>query len=103
MLIDKVVFTRLRPGKVADIVAELKAGRTAAELANPAGLPRDEVEYVETLVETNVRTRGPVFFRRPADYRSLVRDCLVLSPSRSSSRSRSRGYVAGEARGSSPG
>ena len=38
------------------------------------------MEYVETLVETNVRTRGPVFFRRPADYRSLVRDCLVLQP-----------------------
>lgn len=80
MLIDKVVFTRLRPGKVADIIAELRAGRTAAELANPAGLPTDEIEYVETLVETNVRTRGPVFFRRPADYRSLVRDCLVLQP-----------------------
>ena len=80
MLIDKVVFTRLRPGKVADIIAQLKAGRTAAEIANPAGLPTTSVEYVETLVESNVRTRGPVFFRRPADYRSLVRDCLVLQP-----------------------
>ncbi len=26
MLIDKVVFTRLRPGKVADIIAELRGG-----------------------------------------------------------------------------
>ncbi len=80
MLIDKSVFTRLRPGKVADIVAELRAGRTPAQIANPAGLPTDELPYVETLVESNVRSKGPVFFRRPADYRALVRDCLVLQP-----------------------
>lgn len=80
MLVDKVVFTRLRPGKVADIIAELKAGKSAAEIANPAGLPTDELAYVETLVESNVRSKGPVFFRRPPDYRALVRDCLVGQP-----------------------
>ncbi|HYN28604.1 MAG TPA: NAD(P)H-dependent oxidoreductase subunit E [Dermatophilaceae bacterium] len=80
MLVDEVVFTRLRPGKVADIVGQLRAGLTAEEVANPVGLPRDEVAYVDNLVETNVRTKGPVFFRYPADYRMLLRDCLVLTP-----------------------
>ena len=41
MLVDDVVFTRLTPATVATIIGELKAGRTAAELANPAGLPTD--------------------------------------------------------------
>lgn len=80
MLVDSVVFTRLRPGKVADIIAQLRAGATPEEVANPAGLPHDDVAYVDHLVETNVRTKGPVFFRYPTDYRSLIRDCLVLTP-----------------------
>jgi [NiFe] hydrogenase diaphorase moiety large subunit len=80
MLLDDVVVPRLRPGKVADVVAQLRAGASAEEVANPAGLPRDEVAYVDQLVETNVRTKGPVFFRYPSDYRSLLRDCLVLTP-----------------------
>ena len=81
MLVDKIPFTRLRPGKVADIIGQLKSGRTAAEIANPAGLPSDELSYVQTLVESNVRTRGPVFFRRRTpDYPTIVRDCLVGQP-----------------------
>jgi [NiFe] hydrogenase diaphorase moiety large subunit len=86
LLLDKVVFPRLRPGKVADIVAELRAGSTPEELANPAGLPHDEVDYVDNLVEANVRTHGPVFFRRATDARSLLRDCLVLTPEQISER-----------------
>ncbi len=86
ILVDKVVFPRLRPGKVADIVADLRAGASPEEIANPAGLARDEVAYVDNLVETNVRTQGPVFFRYPSDYRSLLRDCLVLTPEQISER-----------------
>lgn len=81
MLVDKVVFGRLRPGKVADIIGQLRVpGTTAEDVANPAGLAQDEVAYVDAMVETNVRTKGPVFFRYPSDYRALVRDCLVLTP-----------------------
>src|SRR6187455_1441135 len=35
MLIDSVVFTRLTPESIANIVAQLKTGRTAADIANP--------------------------------------------------------------------
>ena len=67
MLIDGVVFTRLTPDTVADVIAQLKAGRTAAQIANPAGLPEDDLAYVDHLVKSNVLTRGPVFFRGQAD------------------------------------
>jgi [NiFe] hydrogenase diaphorase moiety large subunit len=80
MLVDKVAFTRLRPGRVADLIGELRAGASAEELANPAGLDRGELGYVEALVESNVRTAGPVFFVRGPDYRSMVRECFMQAP-----------------------
>ena len=80
MLIDKVVFTRLRPGKIADIIAQLKQGRSPAEIANPAGLPSDDIAYVDALVESNVRTKGPVFFRGRTDFKAVLDHCLTLRP-----------------------
>jgi [NiFe] hydrogenase diaphorase moiety large subunit len=80
MLIDNVVFTRLRPGKIADIVTQLKQGRSPAEIANPAGLPTSEVAYVDAVVESNVRTKGPVFFRGKTDLGALLNVCLALRP-----------------------
>lgn len=80
MLIDKVVFTRLRPGKIADIITQLKRGRSPADIANPARLPSHDIAYVDSLVESNVRTKGPVFFRGRTDFRSLLDQCLALRP-----------------------
>ncbi len=80
MLADRVVFTRLRPGRVADIVEQLREGRTAEQIANPAGLPTTDLAYVETLVESNIRTVGPVFFGAQPDYRALLRECFVQRP-----------------------
>ena len=68
MMIDSVVLTRLTPESVADIIAQLKTGTVAADIANPAGLPDDGFAYVDALVESNVYTRGPVFFRGETDY-----------------------------------
>jgi [NiFe] hydrogenase diaphorase moiety large subunit len=80
MLIDRVVFTRLRPGKITDIIAQLKQGKSPAEIANPAGLPSHDVAYVDAMVESNVRTKGPVFFRGRTDYKFLLDQCLLLKP-----------------------
>lgn len=80
ILIDHVAFPRLRPGKVADIVAQLRQGRSAAEIANPAGFPTDDVAYVDALVESNIRTRGPAFFRGRTDFRALLDQCLAIRP-----------------------
>jgi [NiFe] hydrogenase diaphorase moiety large subunit len=80
MLIDDVVFTRLRPGMIADIVTGLKQGRSPGDIANPTGLPRGDVAYVEALVESNICTKGPVFFRGRTDFGALLDLCLSLRP-----------------------
>ncbi|MDZ4267699.1 MAG: NAD(P)H-dependent oxidoreductase subunit E [Mycobacterium sp.] len=80
MLLDDVVFTRLTPGRVADIIAALKAGRAAADIANPAGLPEDDIAYVDSLVESNVHTGGPVFFCGQDDHQMSLKRCLAGTP-----------------------
>lgn len=80
MMIDSVVFTRLTPDTVATIIAQLKTGKVAAEIANPAGLPDDDIAYVDALVESNVHTRGPVFFRGEPDYQTVLKNCLSRTP-----------------------
>ncbi len=80
MLIDDVVFTRLTPASVADVIARLTEGQSPAEIANPSGLARDKIAYVETLIDTTVHTAGPVFFTTGSDYRALLGRCLALTP-----------------------
>lgn len=80
MMIDSVVFTRLTPDIVANIVTQLKTGKVAADIANPARLPDDGIAYVDALVESNVHTRGPVFFRGEPDYKALLKNCLAGTP-----------------------
>ena len=80
MLLDDVVFTRLTPGSVADIIGQLKAGSAPADIANPGGLPSDDIGYVESLVESNVHTRGPVFFCGQVDHQVTLKRCLAGTP-----------------------
>lgn len=80
MLIDEVVFTRLTPEKVAHIVAQLRDGRSPAAIANPEGLPSDDLAYVEALVESTVCTSLPVFFRDTPEFATLLDRCLALAP-----------------------
>ena len=79
MLVDGVVFTDLTPESVGEIVAGLKGGSTAEELANPRGLPRDARAYVEALSGSTVHTTGPVFFRGETDHESLLARCRAQS------------------------
>ena len=79
MLVDGVVFTDLTPESVGEIVAGLKGGSTAEELANPRGLPRDDRAYVEALSGSTVYTTGPVFFRGETDHESLLARCRAQS------------------------
>lgn len=80
MLVDGVAFTRLTPDVVAGVITALKDGRPAADIANPTELPADVVGYVDTLVESNVHTNGPVFFCGGVDYASLLDRCLATAP-----------------------
>ena len=80
MLIDDVVFTDLTPASVGEIIEGLKRGDSPAQIANPAGLPRDDVAYVDALTRTTVHTAGPVFFCGDTDYSALLHRCLAMAP-----------------------
>ena len=80
MLIEDVVFTRLTPESVTDIVTRLKQGQSPEHIANPSGLPRSEVAYVDTLTHTTVHTSGPVFFCDEGDLSGWLDRCLALTP-----------------------
>lgn len=82
MLVDDVVFTRLTPDRVTRIVSGLRQGRTAAEIANPAGLPDDSAAGIDALVDCRIRRSGPVFFGREPDHRQLLEACLTQPPDR---------------------
>lgn len=80
MLVDDVVFTRLTPEKVSDIIRQLKRGRSPAEIANPKALPEDEVAYVDQLIDTPVCKTGEVFFQQQDDYAGLLQNALDAGP-----------------------
>ena len=79
MMVDDVVFTRLTAEKTARIIAELKAGRSAREIANPEGHASRSLAYVDAIVESNIHRKGPVFFQEGLDYKAILAGCLSLS------------------------
>ncbi|MDY6997355.1 MAG: NAD(P)H-dependent oxidoreductase subunit E [Actinomycetota bacterium] len=79
MLVDGVVFTDLTPRSVAEIIAGLRGGKTPEQLANPAGLDRDQPDYAQTMTGTTVHTAGPVFFSAETDHGSLMQRCRAMA------------------------
>ena len=53
-----------------------RPGRWPTPTASPSHLR----EYVDALVETNVRTHGPVFFRPRSDVDAVIREAVSLAP-----------------------
>ncbi len=80
MMIDKVVFVRLTPEYVKEIISEIRSGKTPEEVVNPDGLPRGSVEYVDNMVSTHIQKTGPVFFRKDRNYRALIMKMLGSYP-----------------------
>jgi len=94
MMVGKVVFNHLTPAKVRDIIGKLKAGQSPEEIVNPEGIPRDQLAYVEAMVESNIRRKGPVFFQAETDINALLDSCLKRHPEElilATTRSRMRG------------
>jgi [NiFe] hydrogenase diaphorase moiety large subunit len=80
MMIDDVVFTRLTPNKISDIITRLKQGQSPEKIANPQRLANNTLAYVENLVESNIRQSGSVFFKQQNDYRAMLERCIALTP-----------------------
>lgn len=80
MMIDDVVFTRLTPESVSDIVAQLRTGKAPADIANPSGYNSGTLDYVNTIVASNIRNRGPIFFKPMRDYHAVLQGVLARHP-----------------------
>ena len=80
MLLDDVVFSDLTPEKVYEIVAQLRAGKSAEELANPEAFEKTSVAYVDAVAEAKIRKSGPVMFQEGRDYPALVRSIVERKP-----------------------
>ena len=80
MLIGKEAFTRLTPEKIKAIISRLKNGESPATIANPDGLASTTLAYVHAMVESGIRTSGPVYFQAEPDYRELLSRLLAGPP-----------------------
>ncbi|HCQ67020.1 MAG TPA: NADP oxidoreductase [Rhodobacteraceae bacterium] len=80
MLVDDVVFSGLTPEKVHEIVAQLRSGKSAEELANPNAYEKTSVHYVDAVAEAKILKSGPVMFQEGRDYPALVRSIVERTP-----------------------
>lgn len=80
MLIGKEVFTRLTPEKIAQIISRLKNGESPADIVNPEHLPSDTLAYVHTMVESGIRSKGPLFFQNNIDFKALLNQVISSYP-----------------------
>ena len=76
MMVDHVVFTRLTPAKVKDIIGQLKQGKSADEIANPDKILNTKQNYVEAIVDANLQTESSVLFKPNRDYKVILQACL---------------------------
>jgi [NiFe] hydrogenase diaphorase moiety large subunit len=80
MMIDQVVFTDLTAEKVRDIISQLKQGKTAVEVANPAGADSTDIAYVKAMTAENIHTESKVMFKADRDYKTILQTCLNQLP-----------------------
>jgi len=80
MMVDEVVFTKLTPEKVRQVITQLKQGKSAVEIANPAGTDSKNIAYVEAMVAENICTESRVMFKADRDYKAILQKALKKLP-----------------------
>jgi [NiFe] hydrogenase diaphorase moiety large subunit len=78
-LINDIVFTRLTPDRVRDLIAGISAGRAIRELVGPLGDGRNASEAIQAEVSNHIRHAGPVFFAPFTPGAALIRAMEVTS------------------------
>ncbi len=78
-LVNGTVVTRMTPERARALVAGLRAGKPASELAGPPGDGTNASPRVRSAVVNNIRREGPVLF---GDFQtgSAVRKCASMTP-----------------------
>lgn len=80
MLIGKEVFTRLTPERISLIISRLKNGESPADIVNPEGFASDTLDYIHTMVDSGIRSKGAVYFRGKIDFKTLLNRIIVRQP-----------------------
>lgn len=80
MLIGKEVFTRLTPEKISQIISRLKKGESPADIVNPKGFASDTLAYINTMVESGIRSKGAVYFQNKTDFKALLNQVINTRP-----------------------
>ena len=80
MLIGKEVFTHLTPEKVTQIIGRLNNGESPAAIANPQGLATDTLGYVHAMVDSGIRSKGPLYFQGRTDFQPLLKKLIDTLP-----------------------
>ena len=80
MLVDDVAFTQLTPEKAREIVAQLQAGKTAEQIANPNRIPRNSEQYADALVSAQAQNSGAVYFAPSGNSIDVLKKMLQSTP-----------------------
>jgi [NiFe] hydrogenase diaphorase moiety large subunit len=78
-LINGVVFTRLTPARVKELVAGMNAGKDAAKLVKKTGDGANQSRLIRAMVNNNIRKRGPVILA-PFKSGAAVRKAVTWTP-----------------------
>ena len=78
-LINGVVFTRLTPARVKEIVAGMKSGKDAAKLVKKIGDGANQSRLVRAMVNNNIRKPGPGILA-PFKSGAAVRKAVTWTP-----------------------
>ncbi|HNR89514.1 MAG TPA: NAD(P)H-dependent oxidoreductase subunit E [Spirochaetota bacterium] len=78
-IINDVVFTNLTVEKVKEIVAGMKAGKSAKDLVKQFGDGQNQSELVKSMVNNNIHKKGLVLFA-PFEAGSAVKKVATMTP-----------------------
>jgi [NiFe] hydrogenase diaphorase moiety large subunit len=78
-IINGVVFTRLDEKKVKELVAAMRAGKDVQDMVTVLGDGANQSELIRSMVNNNIRRRGPVLFA-PWVPGAALSKALTLAP-----------------------
>ena len=61
-IINGVVFTKLNPNKVRELISAFKSGKKVEELSKPYGDGKNSSELIKSMVNNNIQKKGEVIF-----------------------------------------
>lgn len=70
-IINGEIFTKLTPEKVHNIVKDIKRRKKVAEMVTQFGEGNNNHDLVKSMVNNNIRKRGPVLFAEHEDFSGL--------------------------------